>query len=125
MAELADAPDLGSGGVIHAGSIPVTRTTSLRTAYRSQRLFIKQSLLVHSVAAIFQIEPAAQALLRFSPGYHAFSRCARVMRRFWRAKPALSFTGLASKALPSPLRAPLREHHIAAAYFTIRTEVFS
>ena len=26
MAELADAPDLGSGGVIHAGSIPVTRT---------------------------------------------------------------------------------------------------
>ena len=70
MAELADAPDLGSGGVIHAGSIPVTRTTSLRTAYRSQRLFIKQSLLVHSVAAIFQIEPAAQALLRFSPGYH-------------------------------------------------------
>ena len=26
MAELADAPDLGSGGEIHAGSIPVTRT---------------------------------------------------------------------------------------------------
>lgn len=28
MAELADAPDLGSGGEIHAGSIPVTRTTT-------------------------------------------------------------------------------------------------
>ena len=26
MAELADAPDLGSGGEIRAGSIPVTRT---------------------------------------------------------------------------------------------------
>ncbi len=26
MAKLADAPDLGSGGEIHAGSIPVTRT---------------------------------------------------------------------------------------------------
>ena len=26
MAELADAPDLGSGGAIHAGSTPVTRT---------------------------------------------------------------------------------------------------
>jgi hypothetical protein len=26
MAELADAPDLGSGGAIHAGSIPVIRT---------------------------------------------------------------------------------------------------
>lgn len=26
VAELADAPDLGSGGEIHAGSIPVTRT---------------------------------------------------------------------------------------------------
>lgn len=33
MAELADAPDLGSGGEIHAGSIPVTRT--------NQRLLIK------------------------------------------------------------------------------------
>ncbi len=27
MAKLADAPDLGSGGEIHAGSIPVTRTS--------------------------------------------------------------------------------------------------
>lgn len=26
MAEQADAPDLGSGGLIHAGSIPVTNT---------------------------------------------------------------------------------------------------
>ena len=32
MAELADAPDLGSGGEIHAGSIPVTRT-SRKSAY--------------------------------------------------------------------------------------------
>lgn len=29
MAELADAPDLGSGGEIHAGSIPVTRTNTV------------------------------------------------------------------------------------------------
>ncbi len=34
MAELADAPDLGSGGEIHAGSIPVTRTmASVLTAF--------------------------------------------------------------------------------------------
>ena len=42
-----------------AGSSPVTRTTSPRTAYRSRRLFLQKSPLIHSVAASFQIEPAA------------------------------------------------------------------
>ena len=32
MAELADAPDLGSGGVPRAGSIPVIRSHSLEKA---------------------------------------------------------------------------------------------
>jgi len=31
VAELADAPDLGSGGEIHAGSTPVARTTKIAT----------------------------------------------------------------------------------------------
>jgi len=34
-------------------------TTSLRTTYRSQRLFLQKSLLTHSVAAPFQIANAA------------------------------------------------------------------
>ncbi len=34
MAELADAPDLGSGGEIHAGSIPVTRTNEKSPEHR-------------------------------------------------------------------------------------------
>ena len=50
-----------------AGSNPVTPTTSLRTAYRSQRLFIKRSLFTHSVAASLQIESACAGLrFRFS-----------------------------------------------------------
>ncbi len=49
MAELADAPDLGSGGEIHAGSIPVTRTNDKSPDFsglfiiyftRSRRFFI-------------------------------------------------------------------------------------
>ena len=32
MAELADAPDLGSGGLSRAGSTPVTRTIGAHTA---------------------------------------------------------------------------------------------
>lgn len=34
VAELADAPDLGSGGEIHAGSIPVTRTNDKSPCFR-------------------------------------------------------------------------------------------
>ncbi len=41
------------------GSSPRWVTTSLRTTYRSQRLFLQKSLLTHSVAAPFQIEPAS------------------------------------------------------------------
>ena len=39
MAKLAYAPDLGSGGVIHAGSTPVTRTSG-----ESPRIFRARSV---------------------------------------------------------------------------------
>lgn len=38
MAELADAPDLGSGGALHAGSTPVARTSEKRRLVR--RFFV-------------------------------------------------------------------------------------
>ena len=57
--ELVDMRDLGSRVERRWGSSPHARTKSLRTTYRSQRLFYKKSLLTHSVAAPFQIEPAA------------------------------------------------------------------
>lgn len=40
MAELADAPDLGSGGEIHAGSIPVTRTNEKSPQPRGFSCFV-------------------------------------------------------------------------------------
>lgn len=49
MAELADAPDLGSGGEIHAGSIPVTRTSYKATpntlSINKERYFTKNFLV--------------------------------------------------------------------------------
>ena len=43
--ELADMRDLGSRAERRAGSTPVTRTTSERTAYRSLRLFTYHIML--------------------------------------------------------------------------------
>ena len=89
--------------------------------------FIKQSLLVHPVAAIFQIEPAAQALLRFSPGYHGIFALCQSNAPFLARKTRPVFYGSCkqSAAFSAPRNpSPLREHHIATAYFTIRMEVF-
>lgn len=58
MAELADAPDLGSGGEIHAGSIPVTRIKFMRqnnfmpVSYRGHNRF---RLMFSSNIKVFQI----------------------------------------------------------------------
>ena len=49
MAELADAPDLGSGGAIHAGSTPVIRT-------------IKNADTVFCISIFFFIQNAAEAV---------------------------------------------------------------
>ena len=43
MAELADAPDLGSGGEIHAGSIPVTRTKRRKLEPPDATVFLQKS----------------------------------------------------------------------------------
>ena len=59
MAELADAPDLGSGGAIHAGSSPVTRTTSgFITFDKSARFFL--SFLMYTL--VFSLSYWANAV---------------------------------------------------------------
>ena len=47
MAELADAPDLGSGGALHAGSTPVARTSEKRRLVRRffRCFFVKEEKL--------------------------------------------------------------------------------
>lgn len=53
MAELADAPDLGSGGEIHAGSIPVTRTS--RKATSNTLSINKERILTLALPKIFLV----------------------------------------------------------------------
>lgn len=62
MAELADAPDLGSGGVIHAGSIPVTRTTRQGPEpIRAPGFCFTQNTMPAFTAGIFFVNASQQA----------------------------------------------------------------
>ena len=62
MAELADAPDLGSGGAIHAGSIPVIRTTSEQAIYRLLRFFCKNQSSLMPLLLLFHKRPRSLRL---------------------------------------------------------------
>ena len=60
MAELADAPDLGSGAARHAGSTPVTRTTASQALYRLRRFFmLKKHLALTPLLRLFKTQQAA------------------------------------------------------------------
>ena len=80
--------------------------TSLRTAYRSQRLFLQKSLLTHSVAAPFRIEPAI-AGLRFGFFILKTNAVSHSLRRS-------SFAQKVTLGSPARLQAPPRRLAVAA-----------
>ena len=77
MVELADTLDLGSSGAIHAGSSPVTRTTSSQALYRLRRFFFEKrraltpllllSAKGHARFACSLASALATALFRYQP----------------------------------------------------------
>ena len=64
MAELADAPDLGSGAARHAGSIPVTRTTASQTPLKSKSDVQKLNVRFFIIALLLRLFRKKQSLLR-------------------------------------------------------------
>ena len=71
MAELADAPDLGSGSVRNAGSSPVTRTTGSGGA----RLWRRHCFLSLKMIFLYEFTASSKASLKgdFSMEYLFFS----------------------------------------------------
>ena len=84
MAELADAPDLGSGAARHAGSTPVTRTTASQALYRLRRFFmLKKHLALTPLLRLFKTQPAAFWGAAYAAYYFAKSA---LLRRYFLQK---------------------------------------
>ena len=64
MAELADAPDLGSGAARHAGSTPVTRTTASQTPLKSKSDVQKLNVRFFIIALLLRLFRKRSRLLR-------------------------------------------------------------